>query len=78
MKPILLVTFFLSILFTSLSVFGQEESQLIIIGGGASGTSAGIQVTRIGVKTVILEESSWLGRMKTAAGALAGMGILDQ
>jgi len=68
----------LSILFTSLSVFGQEESQLIIIGGGASGTSAGIQAIKMGVKTVILEETSWLGGMIIAAGALAGTAILDQ
>jgi len=72
------VTFFLSFLFTSLSVFGQEESQLMIIGGAASSTSAGIQAIKMGVKTVILEETMWLGGMKTAAGALAGTGILNQ
>ncbi|MCR9013744.1 FAD-dependent oxidoreductase [Aquiflexum gelatinilyticum] len=52
-------------------VFGQEETQLLIIGGGASGTSAGIQASRMGVKTVILEETPWLGGMITAAGVSA-------
>ena len=44
---------------------------ILIIGGGASGISAGIQSSRLGAKTVIIEESSWLGGMLTAAGVSA-------
>lgn len=44
------------------------NTDLLIIGGGASGTSAGIQAARMGVNAVIVEESPWLGGMLTAAG----------
>lgn len=71
MKPLYSITFFLSFLISSFPVFAQEEHQLIIIGGGASGTAAGIQAARMGVKTVILEETPWLGGMITAAGVSA-------
>jgi hypothetical protein len=63
--------FLLTFLVASFSVFAQQETQLLIVGGGASGTSAGIQAARMGVKTVILEETSWLGGMITAAGVSA-------
>lgn len=43
-------------------------TDLLIIGGGASGTAAGIQAARMDVNTVIVEESPWLGGMLTAAG----------
>jgi hypothetical protein len=48
-----------------------EEYDLIIIGGGASGTTAGIQAARLGVKTLIVEETEWLGGMLTSAGVSA-------
>ena len=51
--------------------FAQEEVQLLIIGGGASGVSAGIQASLMGVETLILEETPWLGGMLTAAGVSA-------
>lgn len=43
-------------------------TDLLIIGGGASGTAAGIQAARMDVNTVIVEETPWLGGMLTAAG----------
>lgn len=46
-------------------------TDLLIIGGGASGTTAGIQASRMGVKTIIVEETEWLGGMLTAAGVSA-------
>lgn len=52
------------------STFGQEY-QLIIIGGGASGTAAGIGAAREGVKTLLIEETPWLGGMLTSAGVSA-------
>ena len=48
-----------------------RETDVLIIGGGASGTAAGIQSARLGVKTVIAEESTWLGGMLTSAGVSA-------
>lgn len=57
-----------------LSVKGQSSDisvDLLIIGGGASGTTAGIQAARMGVKTLIVEETEWLGGMLTSAGVSA-------
>lgn len=47
------------------------NTSLLIIGGGASGTTAGIQASRMGVETIIIEETDWLGGMLTAAGVSA-------
>lgn len=45
-----------------------ECVDVLIVGGGASGISAGIQSARMGVKTMIAEETPWVGGMLTAAG----------
>ena len=45
-----------------------EHVDVLIIGGGASGICAGIQSARMGVHTMIVEETPWLGGMLTAAG----------
>jgi hypothetical protein len=55
----------------SLRGFSQQNYELIIVGGGASGTSAGISAGRLGIKTLIIEESTWLGGMLTSAGVSA-------
>jgi len=47
------------------------KTDVLIIGGGASGISAGIQSSRLNAETVIIEESTWLGGMLTAAGVSA-------
>ena len=44
---------------------------VLIIGGGTSGVAAGIQAARLGVKTIIVEETPWLGGMITSAGVSA-------
>jgi hypothetical protein len=44
---------------------------VLVIGGGTSGTAAGIQSARLGVKTLIIEETPWLGGMITSAGVSA-------
>ena len=44
------------------------EVDVLVVGGTTSGTSAGIQAARMGVKTIIVEETPWLGGMWTAAG----------
>ena len=50
---------------------GAKEVQLLIVGGGASGVSAGVHAARLGINTVIVEESDWLGGMLTSAGVSA-------
>ena len=44
---------------------------VVIVGGGASGVAAGIQAARSGAKTLIVEETPWLGGMLTSAGVSA-------
>ena len=68
-KNIILILF--AFFFTSFSHSQKNSIDLLIIGGGASGTTAGIQAARMGVKTIILEESNWLGGMLTSAGVSA-------
>lgn len=48
-----------------------KKVDLIIVGGGASGTAAGIAAGRTGLSTVIIEPTSWLGGMLTSAGVSA-------
>ena len=50
------------------SCSAQEQIDVLVVGGGASGTSAGIQAARMGVHTIVLEETPWLGGMLTSAG----------
>jgi len=47
------------------------ETDVLVIGGTTSGTSAGIQAARMGVKTIIVEETEWMGGMLTSAGVSA-------
>lgn len=51
--------------------FSQIKTDVLVIGGGASGVMAGIQAARLGVKTTIIEEKTWLGGMLTSAGVSA-------
>ena len=46
-------------------------TDVLVIGGGTSGISAGIQSAQMGVNTLIIEESPWLGGMISAAGVSA-------
>lgn len=48
-----------------------QSPDLLIVGGGTSGVSAGISSARAGVQTIIIEESEWLGGMLTSAGVSA-------
>ena len=50
------------------SCSAQEQIDVLVVGGGASGTAAGIQAARMGVHTMVLEETPWLGGMLTSAG----------
>lgn len=44
---------------------------VLVVGGGASGSAAAIQSARLGAKTLIVEETPWLGGMITSAGVSA-------
>jgi len=52
-------------------VQAQNKVDVLIIGGGAGGTSAGIQAARMGAKVQIIEATPWLGGMLTSAGVSA-------
>lgn len=54
-----------------ISTVKAQQVDLLIIGGGASGTTAGIQAARMGTRTLIIEETNWLGGMLTSAGVSA-------
>lgn len=49
----------------------EIKTDVLIIGGGASGTMAGIQAARLGASVLIAEETPWLGGMLTSAGVSA-------
>ncbi|MGN6510436.1 MAG: FAD-dependent oxidoreductase [Chitinophaga sp.] len=55
----------------SLHTNAQQRTELLIVGGGASGTMAGIQAARMGVQALVIEETEWLGGMLTSAGVSA-------
>ncbi len=66
------------VLFSLLTVEAQTKvetpttvTDVLVIGGGASGTMAGIQAARMGVSAIIVEETLWLGGMLTSAGVSA-------
>ena len=64
-KLIIFVPFFI----LKINLLAQNfEAEVCVIGGGASGVSAAIQSARMGAKTVLIEETPWLGGMLTAAG----------
>lgn len=67
---------FACIVITIFSVFscfsGIDQTKIIVdvlvIGGGTSGTAAGIAAAKLGAKTLIVESGPWLGGMISAAG----------
>lgn len=71
MKPYLFprIAFFVILFTLKINLLAQNiETEVCVIGGGASGVAAAIQSARTGAKTVLIEETPWLGGMLTAAG----------
>ncbi|MBQ7790781.1 MAG: FAD-dependent oxidoreductase [Rikenellaceae bacterium] len=54
-----------------LTACGGETYDIVVIGGGVSGTTAGIRAARLGAQTLIVEQGPWLGGMLTSAGVSA-------
>lgn len=72
MKHYFSISFVCFLLITNFCRASKPTSvDVLIIGGGASGVTAGIQASRMGVKTLIVEETSWVGGMLTGAGVSA-------
>ena len=58
------------------SSFAQKKitkinTEVLVVGGTASGITAGIQSARLGIQTLIIESTPWLGGMITSAGVSA-------
>ena len=74
MKSIFLIPFFLIALsqlaFTQ-PISQTQSTEVLVIGGTASGICAGLQSARLGVSTIVAEPTTWLGGMVTAAGVSA-------
>ena len=71
MKTILSLLFLILSSKNSYSDKNRFNVDILVIGGGTSGTMAGIQSARMGVKTIVVEETPWLGGMMTSAGVSA-------
>jgi len=74
MKSIFLIPFFLIALsqlaFTQ-PISHTQSTDVLVIGGTASGICAGLQSARLGLSTIVAEPTTWLGGMVTAAGVSA-------
>ncbi|MGV8877424.1 MAG: FAD-dependent oxidoreductase [Sphingobacteriaceae bacterium] len=65
MKKIILLVLALS---TQIALGETIKTDVLVVGGGAGGTAAGIQSARSNLKTIIIEQGPWLGGSMTAAG----------
>lgn len=61
-----------------IGILDNPNYEVIVVGGGTGGVAAGIQSARLGAKTLIIEETDWLGGMYTTAGISAFDGPLNQ
>ena len=61
----------LSIALIAIGCHAATKTDVLVVGGSTSGVAAGIQSARLGAKTIIIEESPWVGGMLTSAGVSA-------
>ena len=54
-----------------LTACGGEQYDVVVVGGGVSGTTAGIRAARLGAKPLVVEQGPWLGGRLTSAGVSA-------
>ena len=65
------LSFLCSLILMFSTLYGQSikiNTGVLVVGGSTGGTAAGIQSARSGAKTLIVEQTQWLGGMLTAAG----------
>lgn len=65
MKKVIFVLFFFPVITFSQKIIYTD---VLVIGGGTGGIAAGIQSARSGSKTIIVEQTPWLGGMLSSAG----------
>ena len=73
MKKLTIVFSVLLSLVMALSCSRGTDAQVdvLVVGGGASGVTAGLQASRMGSTARVVEETPWLGGMLTSAGVSA-------
>jgi len=64
------VAILLSIIVTTLAHAGSRYD-IVVVGGGTSGTCAAVQSARLGCSVLLIDQTSWLGGMLTSAGVSA-------
>lgn len=57
-----------SLCFAHKATAGIFRSDIVIAGGGTSGVTAAVQAARLGASVMVVEQTTWLGGMLTAAG----------
>ena len=65
------ISFFVILFLLGNSLIAQTikmNTDVLVVGGSTGGTAAGIQSARSGDRTIIVEQTNWLGGMITAAG----------
>ncbi|MBQ8502039.1 MAG: FAD-dependent oxidoreductase [Bacteroides sp.] len=70
-KMYLFITMAICLFVASCGNSSQTRVDVLVVGGGASGVTAGVQAARMGSTALIIEEQEWLGGMLTAAGVSA-------
>jgi hypothetical protein len=72
-KNLKILIIHLSVFFLMLFNFSCSDLNfdVVVVGGGTSGVASAIQSSRLGSKTLLIEESNWLGGMLTSAGVSA-------
>lgn len=68
-----ILNYFYAFLFVTCLISCQSSKQydVVVVGGGVSGTTAAVQSARLNTKTLLVERYSWLGGMLTMAGVSA-------